>query len=128
MACRCAKKYLEVFAGHLGHPFPAGLRGRFDVVVAVVPYVPSDMFAYLPRDVRTTSPVSPLTAARVALECSNRPSGPPPASFIGAGRYCWRSEASSKQPSVVLSAAGFGPATRHYDDEGDLRGVEAAWL
>ena len=51
VACRCAQDNgVEVFAGHLGEPLPGGLKGRFDVVIAVVPYVPSDVFAYLPRE------------------------------------------------------------------------------
>ena len=127
VACRCAQENgVEVFAGHLGDPFPAGLRGRFDVVVAVVPYVPSDMFAYLPRDVRDYEP-------RLALD--GGPGGTrvlEQAVWAAAGLLhrggSLLLEVGGEQDDAlgpVLSAAGFGPTTRHDDDEGDLRGVEA---
>jgi release factor glutamine methyltransferase len=127
VACRCAQENgVEVFAGHLADPFPAGLRGRFDVVVAVVPYVPGDMFAYLPRDVRDYEPRLALDGGpggtRVLEQAVRAAAG-----LLHRGGSLLLEVGGEQDEALgpVLSAAGFGPMTRHDDDEGDLRGVEA---
>jgi release factor glutamine methyltransferase len=56
-AARCARRNLvtvggQVHAGDLYDPLPAGLRGRVDVLVANVPYVPTDEIPLLPREAR----------------------------------------------------------------------------
>lgn len=66
VAVRCAAANVAVVAGvvHLGNlyqPLPDSLRGRVDVIVANVPYVPSDDVALLPAEAR-------LHEARVALD------------------------------------------------------------
>jgi release factor glutamine methyltransferase len=56
-AVACARANgVEVFAGFLDEPLPRSLEGRFDVLTAVVPYVPTDELRLLPRDVRTYEP------------------------------------------------------------------------
>ena len=68
-ACRCAQKNgVEIYQGDLGRPIPGELRGHFDVVVAVVPYVPTDALVFLPRDVRRYEPVAALDGGRRGLE------------------------------------------------------------
>ncbi len=60
-AVACATENgVDVFLGHLGDPLPGELRGHFDVVIAVVPYVPSTELEYLPRDVREYEPLLAL--------------------------------------------------------------------
>ena len=41
---------MEAYCGDLFAPVPAELRGRVDVVVSVVPYVPTPALALLPHD------------------------------------------------------------------------------
>jgi release factor glutamine methyltransferase len=65
-AVRCARRNLEplggrVFAGDLFDPLPPGLRGRVDVLLVNVPYVPTGDIAFMPPEAR-------LHEARVALD------------------------------------------------------------
>jgi release factor glutamine methyltransferase len=65
-AVRCAARNVAavggvVYRGNLYQPLPDSLRGRIDVIVANVPYVPSDEVALLPAEAR-------LHEARVALD------------------------------------------------------------
>jgi release factor glutamine methyltransferase len=126
-ACRCAAENgVEVFAGYLADPLPRELRGRFDVVIAVVPYVPTDALVYLPRDVREHEP-------RLALDGGLDGTGVlVPAVWAGAALL--RSggtlllELGGEEDRLLVSvfdAAGFDAPQRHEDADGDLRGVEA---
>ncbi len=126
VSCRCAESNgVEVFSGHLAEPLMAELQGRADVVIGVVPYVPSDMFAYLPRDVRENEP-------RLALD-----GGPGGTRLleeaVWAGAALLRPggsllvELGGDQDEAlrdVLERAGFGALRRHVDEDGDLRGIE----
>jgi release factor glutamine methyltransferase len=95
-------------------------------VIAVVPYVPSEEFAYLPRDVRDHEP-------RLALD--GGPGGTRVLEqAISAGAVLLHPdgtlllEVGGRQDEIlagVLSAAGFDGLRRYQDDEGDLRGLEA---
>ncbi|GHH44752.1 putative protein N(5)-glutamine methyltransferase [Lentzea cavernae] len=61
-AVACARQNLtNVFEGDLFDALPADLRGRIDVVVANVPYVPTDDIAFMPIEARDHE-------ARVALD------------------------------------------------------------
>ena len=56
-AVRCARSNLaraggEVFEGDLFAPLPTSLRGRVDVLLANVPYVPTDAIALMPPEAR----------------------------------------------------------------------------
>ncbi len=126
-ACACARDNgVEVFAGHLASPLPASLRGHFDVVTAVVPYVPTDQLVYLPRDVREHEPLLALDGgphgtrvleqAVLAGAELLRPGG---ALLLELGG------GQAGALSGALAAAGFAPATLFADDEGDVRGIEA---
>src|SRR5207253_5277994 len=58
VACAAANG-VEVYRGDLFGPLPGGLEGRVDVVVGVVPYVPTPELPLLQRD--TFAFESPLT-------------------------------------------------------------------
>ena len=64
-AVRCARRNIaikgQVFEGDLYEPLPATLRGRLDILVANVPYVPTEAIGMMPREAR-------LHEARVALD------------------------------------------------------------
>jgi len=61
-AVACARKNLtNVFEGDLFDALPSNLRGRIDVVVANVPYVPTDDIQFMPAEARDYE-------ARVALD------------------------------------------------------------
>src|SRR5207237_4143986 len=64
-AVSCARRNIgaggEVYVGDLFDALPRALRGRVDVVVANVPYVPTDEIALMPPEARVYEP-------RVALD------------------------------------------------------------
>jgi release factor glutamine methyltransferase len=65
-AVRCARRNVgavdgRVYEGDLDQPLPTTLRGRVDILVANVPYVPTTDIELLPREAR-------LYEARVALD------------------------------------------------------------
>ncbi len=65
-AVRCARRNLTgprqtVLAGDLFDPLPDRLRGRVDVIVANLPYVPTEQIALMPREAREHE-------ARIALD------------------------------------------------------------
>jgi release factor glutamine methyltransferase len=64
-AVRCARRNItgkgQAYEGDLYRPLPAGLRGRVDILVANVPYVPTEEIELLPAEAR-------VHEARVALD------------------------------------------------------------
>jgi release factor glutamine methyltransferase len=127
-ACRCAQKNgVEIYQGDLGRPIPGELRGHFDVVVAVVPYVPTDALVFLPRDVRRYEPVAALDGGRRGLEVLEQ--------AVEWGRELLHAggalilELGGEQDRELLPRLGdasFVLKESLYDEDGDLRGIEAA--
>jgi release factor glutamine methyltransferase len=126
-ACRCAANNdVEVYQGYLALPVPAGLIGKFDVVIGVVPYVPADEIIFLPRDVRKYEPrvaldggVNGIELLEQAISCSTR--------LLHAGGSLLLELGGSQDEQLLpgLQAGGFDLIERVVDDEGDLRGVHA---
>jgi release factor glutamine methyltransferase len=84
-AVRCARRNLaacggRVYEGDLYQPVPSSLRGRVDILLANVPYVPSDA-------VRTLPPEARLHEARVALD--GGPDGLEVLRRVAAGAPFW---------------------------------------
>jgi release factor glutamine methyltransferase len=76
-AVRCAERNLtaiggRVYRGDLFDPLPPSLRGRVDVLVANVPYVPTDEIALLPREARLYEPEPALNGGPDGLELAQR--------------------------------------------------------
>jgi release factor glutamine methyltransferase len=79
-AVRCARRNLapvggRVYAGDLDEPLPAGLRGRVDLVVANVPYVPTAAVALMPREARLHEPLVALDGGADGLDVLRRVAG-----------------------------------------------------
>ncbi len=127
LACRCAADNgVEVFAGYLAEPVPDELRGRFDVVFAVVPYVPTEEIMYLPRDVREHEPLLALDGGPGGTRVLEQAvwSG---AELLQPGGTLLLEVGGDQAEALsgVLTAAGFGPPRSYRDEDGDLRGIEA---
>ncbi len=76
-AVRCARGNLaavggRVYEGHLYEPLPARLRGRVDVLVANVPYVPTEEIELLPAEARLHEPRIALDGGADGLEVLRR--------------------------------------------------------
>jgi release factor glutamine methyltransferase len=77
VAVRCARRNLaawdaEVYEGDLFAPLPACLQGRVDVLVANVPYVPTDAIATMPPEARLHEPRLALDGGADGLEVLRR--------------------------------------------------------
>ena len=77
VAVACAGRNVGAVGGrvHTGDLFaalPSGLRGRVDVLLANVPYVPSDGIAVLPREAREHEPRTALDGGPDGLDVARR--------------------------------------------------------
>jgi release factor glutamine methyltransferase len=127
VACATANR-VEVYRGDLFAPVPRDLDGRVDVVVGVVPYVPTDELPLLQRD--TFAFESPLAydggpdgtrILRRVLRESPR--------FLRRGG-CLLLELGGRQADLLgdeLAQLGYAEVRVLTDDDGDPRGIEATF-
>jgi release factor glutamine methyltransferase len=123
----CARRNgVDALEGDLDGPLPPPIRGRVDVMTAVVPYVPSEELHLLPRDVLAHEP-------RVALD--GGPGGTALLLRAAAAAGPWLRpggtvllELGGDQAGEVRAAlldAGLSDVLVHRDDEGRDRSIEA---
>jgi len=128
-AVACARDNgVEVYLGDLFSPLPALLHGRTDVVVGVVPYVPTPQLATLQRDTLTFESTLSYDGGddgadvlrRVIDECREylRPGGALLLELGGEQVEALRDDLSHRR--FVLSDV-------LRDDDGDVRGIDATW-
>ena len=126
-AVACAKANgVEAYLGDLFAPFPPTLEGRVDVVVGVVPYVPTPELPLLQRD--TFAFESPLAydggpdgseILRRVLADAKRFLCPGGALLLELGGGQDRALRSD------LARLGYTDVSVLHDEEGDVRGIEA---
>lgn len=111
-AVRCARVNVEplggrVFEGDLYEPLPASLRGRVDVLLANVPYVPTEAIATMPPEARDHEPPVALDGGSDGLDVLRRVAAGAPSWLAPGGRLLV--ETSDEQAPVavaVFEAAG----------------------
>ncbi|NEC21882.1 putative protein N(5)-glutamine methyltransferase [Streptomyces parvus] len=120
-AVRCARRNVgdlgEVYEGDLFDPLPARLRGRVDVLLANVPYVPTADVELLPAEARVHEPRVALDGGGDGLDVMRRVAAEAPA-WLGPGGSLLM-EASERQRDVaveILRAAGLTPRVRVSED------------
>ena len=126
-AVACARRNgVEVLLGDLDEPLPGTLRGRVDVVTAVVPYVPAEELHLLPRDVLEHEPRLALDGGprgtsllMRAIDSAARLLRPGGSLLLELGG----DQAAEIEPA--LTDHGFADARVHRDDEGRDRAIEA---
>jgi release factor glutamine methyltransferase len=125
VACATANG-VDVYRGDLFAPLPRTLQGRVDVVVGVVPYVPTSTLPLLQRD--TLAFESPLSydGGRDGTEILRR--------VLTDGRCFLRRggalllELGGEQADALgddLARLGYVDVTVLVDEDGDVRGIEA---
>lgn len=120
-AVECARRNVapvggHVYEGDLYEPLPARLRGRVNVLIANVPYVPTADIALLPPEARDHEPRVALDGGADGLDLVRR---------VAAEAPCWLApdgallvEASERQtPDVVQIMAHSGLIPRAVRDE-----------
>lgn len=126
-AVACARRNgVEVYRGDLFAPLPDGLEERVDVVVGVVPYVPTPDLPLLQRDTFTFESPLPYDGGPDGTEILRRV-------LIGSPRFLRRAgalllELGGGQAEAIrgdLARLGFVDVAVLADEEGDVRGIEA---
>jgi release factor glutamine methyltransferase len=128
-AVACAEANgVDAYCGDLFGPLPGGLEGLVDVVVGVVPYVPTPVLSFLPRDTLVFE--SPLSYdggddggdhLRRAVTESTRFLRPGGALLLELGGD--QAEALEGE----LAGVGYGDLKVLADEDGDVRGIEATY-
>jgi release factor glutamine methyltransferase len=127
VAVACARRNgVGVIEGDLDEPLSPSLRGRVDVITAVVPYVPTDALKFLPRDVLEKEP-------RRALDGGPRGMAVLVRAAEGAARWLKPGGSvllelggdQSAEATTVLSRVGLSEIRVQRDDDGQDRAIEA---
>jgi release factor glutamine methyltransferase len=125
VACATANG-VEAYFGDLFAPIPPALEGRTDVIVSVVPYVPTSALPLLPRDTFTfESPLS-YDGGIDGTEILRRVLSDSPRFLRPGGALLL--ELGGDQAGALdddLARLGYVEMTVLEDEDGDVRGIEA---
>jgi release factor glutamine methyltransferase len=128
-AVACARANgVEAFEGDLFAAVPASYRAVTDVVVAVVPYVPSTELRLLPRDTLGFEDASHYDGGPAGLDVLRRAVSEAPAFLRRGGALLL--ELGGDQADLLLPTlehGGYGGVETWADEDGDLRGLEATF-
>ncbi|WP_098892187.1 MULTISPECIES: putative protein N(5)-glutamine methyltransferase [Streptomyces] len=113
-AVRCARRNVgdlgQVYEGDLFAPLPAALRGRVDVLLANVPYVPTGDVELLPAEARIHEPRVALDGGGDGLDVMRRVAAEAPQWLAPGGSLLVEASERQRDTAVeVLRAAGLSP-------------------
>ncbi|MFE3377231.1 putative protein N(5)-glutamine methyltransferase [Streptomyces anulatus] len=113
-AVRCARRNIgdlgQVYEGDLFAPLPAALRGRVDVLLANVPYVPTGDVELLPAEARIHEPRVALDGGGDGLDVMRRVAAEAPWWLAPGGSLLVEASERQRDTAVeVLRAAGLSP-------------------
>jgi release factor glutamine methyltransferase len=128
-AVACARgNGVEAYQGDLFDPLPGDLAGRVDVVVAVVPYVPTSALPLLQRDTVAFESTLPYDGGPDGTDILRRVLTESPR-FLRPGGVVLL-ELGGEQAEAIqedLDRLGYGDRTVSLDEERDVRSIEARW-
>jgi release factor glutamine methyltransferase len=126
-AVACARRNgVDALLGNLFAPLPLTVRGRVDIVVAVVPYVPTCELPMLQRDTFTFEDTLAYDGGSDGVDILRRVIAESPTWLRARGALVL--ELGRGQLDVIandLKTAGFDDVQRITDEDGDLRGIRA---
>lgn len=129
-AVACARgNGVEALQGDLLAPVPAELAGRVDVVVAVVPYVPTPALPLLQRDTFRFESTLAYDGGPDGAHLLRRLAADARALLRPGGHLV--AELGGDQAEAIVAgwtALGYRQITVLADDDGDARAVEARWV
>ncbi|MFD4375792.1 putative protein N(5)-glutamine methyltransferase [Streptomyces sp. NPDC058486] len=114
-AVRCARRNIEprgghVFGGDLFAPLPDELRGRVEILVANVPYVPTEEVGLLPPEAREHEPLVALDGGPDGLDVLRRVAAEAPEWLAPGGRlFVETSERQTGPAAEAVAAYGLEP-------------------
>ncbi|GII26355.1 putative protein N(5)-glutamine methyltransferase [Planosporangium mesophilum] len=116
VAVRCAHRNVataggRVYQGDLYEPLPAALRGRVDVLIANVPYVPTDEVGLLPPEARVHEPRVALDGGADGLDVLRRVAAAAPR-WLAPGGHLLVETSERQAPRAVEAFAGSGLTPR----------------
>jgi release factor glutamine methyltransferase len=126
VACALANG-VEAYHGDLFAPLPGGLQGRVDVVVGVVPYVPTPALPLLQRDTFTFESTLSYDGGPDGTDILRRVLCESPR-FLRPGAALLL-ELGGEQANALrgdLARLGYVNVRVLSDDDGDVRGIEAS--
>jgi release factor glutamine methyltransferase len=108
-AVACARRNLDghVYEGDLFDPLPSALRGRVAIVVANVPYVPTDEMRLLPAEARAHEPRVALDGGPDGLDLLRRVAAGAPGWLVPGGHLLIEtSERQAPSAGAAFVASG----------------------
>lgn len=104
-AVRCARRNVipaggEVYEGDLFEALPPALRGRIDILLSNVPYVPTEEVRLLPAEARLHEPLVTLDGGSDGLEILRRVSASA-GSWLAAGGHLLVETSERQAPTAV---------------------------
>ncbi|WP_421735516.1 putative protein N(5)-glutamine methyltransferase [Cellulomonas sp.] len=120
-AVRCARRNVgaiggQVFEGDLDQPLPASLRGRVQLLVANVPYVPTDAIGLMPPEARLHEPRVTLDGGSDGLDVLRRVASVAPG-WLAPGGHLLVETSEAQVPSAVTAFTAAGLVARVVVDE-----------
>jgi release factor glutamine methyltransferase len=121
-AVACARRNLQgrgglVYAGDLFDPLPPTLRGRVAVIVANVPYVPSDEVRLLPAEARAHEPRVALEGGPDGLDVLRRAAAGAPDWLVPGGHLLIETSERQVMPAMAaFEASGLAVRVESSDD------------
>ncbi|MGA3183397.1 MAG: putative protein N(5)-glutamine methyltransferase [Candidatus Dormibacteria bacterium] len=121
-AVSCARRNLAAIGGHvyqgdLFDPLPPSLRGRVDLLLANVPYVPTQEIALLPREARLYEPESALDGGLDGLDLVRRVAAGAPLWLVPGGQLLVEtSEPQAGATAAIFEASGLIPEVTSLDE------------
>ena len=125
VACAAANG-VEVYRGDLFSPLPSALESRVDVIVAVVPYVPTSALPMLQRDTFAFESALSYDGGPDGTDILRRVLRETPRYLRGGGALLL--ELGGNQAEALrgeLERVGYIDVSVLVDDEHDVRGIEA---
>ncbi|MGW2110534.1 putative protein N(5)-glutamine methyltransferase [Streptomyces sp. NPDC001948] len=113
-AVRCARRNIgaagEVYEGDLFEPLPASLRGRVEILLANVPYVPTDDVELLPPEARIHEPRVALDGGADGLDVLRRVAAEAPRWLAPGGHLLVEtSERQAARAEATVARSGLIP-------------------
>ncbi|MFF1922619.1 putative protein N(5)-glutamine methyltransferase [Streptomyces sp. NPDC058221] len=120
-AVRCARRNIgelgRVYEGDLFAPLPGSLRGRVDVLLANVPYVPTEDVALLPAEARVHEPLVALDGGGDGLDVMRRVAAEAPQWLAPGGSLLVEtSERQAARAEETIGGSGLIPRVVSSDE------------